>query len=398
MKMKVHNQLLFYIQSASCSCLYLITVGTIIQTFMLESGISETRVSFFVTAFQIIQTLTMLLISKVIENIKNILKSLSITYFSFSITLIAMLIISIKTDLSVDLKYIILFITGIILSMFIGIMNILSYKQPHHIMDIKEYGKALGQSGVISGILGLFFTATLTFSLSKFSYFGTMSVVCIFGIGLSLTAGITGFLYTPIDQEITSNKHKKINIFKYKPFWRLLIPNFMRGFSYGIFNLIAIIGYYCEILNSKSVAILVTLSQVASLLSSQTFAFISKRHKNGVLCLISSIVILITLPLMIAGGNKTIFAFFYFIAFIFTNYINVAVPVIVAEHIDYDCLGQYTAWRMALYTLGISTGGFVVPLALKTIGGIGTLILGGITVLPCGIGYYIFERKSNTNK
>lgn len=96
---------------------------------------------------------------------------------------------------------------------------------------------------------------------------------------------------------------------------------------------------------------------------------------------------------MLAGGAKTVFIIFYFISFLFVNYINLAVPVAVAEYIDYNCLGQYTAWRMALFTLGVSLGGLVVPILLNSVGGFVTLLICGITMLPCGIGYYIFEKN-----
>lgn len=97
---------------------------------------------------------------------------------------------------------------------------------------------------------------------------------------------------------------------------------------------------------------------------------------------------------MVLTGIKSIFYILYFVIFLFVNYISISIPVLVAEKIDYNCLGQYTAWRMALFTFGIGAGGVVVPLLLKYVGAIGTLVVCGIAVLPCGIGYYMFERQS----
>ena len=79
--------------------------------------------------------------------------------------------------------------------------------------------------------------------------------------------------------------------------------------------------------------------------------------------------------------------------FFFNNYISYGVPVIVAENIDYNCLGQYTAWRMALFTGGVAIGGVLVPILLELIGGSGTLLVSGLAMLPCGVGYYLFDRQ-----
>ena len=391
------NLILFYLQSAAYSAVNLIAVGTIFQTFMLESDIDEAKVSFCVTAFQVIQTLTMLLISKAAENIKSVLQVVGIGYLAYSILIASMLFICFKTNISVNSKFAILFITGSVVSLFIGLINILSYKMPHHIMDIKDYGRATGQSGVISGVLGIVITSLMTLALNKFDFFKTMTVVCVFGICLSCIAGRISFIYYPLNINQKTQKYENINIFRYKPFYQLLVPNFMRGFSTGIFNLVAVIGYHSNVLDGASAALLITISQISTLLGSQSYSFFAKKQKNGLLCLISSVVMLISTPLMLLGGTKTVFIIFYFISFLFVNYINIAVPVVVAEYIDYNCLGQYTAWRMALFTLGVSLGGFVVPLLLNSIGGFGTLLVSGITMLPCGIGYYIFEKNKRKN-
>lgn len=393
MNTKSKNLFLYYLQYSTYSCINLIAVGAVFQTFMLECGIDETRVSLCISALQIIQTLTMLFIAKAAENIKSVLKTIAICLFSHSLLLSSMLFICLKQNISINTKYIILFAAGVIFNLFFSLYNILSYKQPHHIMNIRDYGKASGQSGVISGALGVLTTASMSFALSRFSYFRTMTIICIIGLVLTAISSLISFVYTPLKFDDTKNQIEKINIFHYKPFYQLLIPNFMRGISTGMFNLIAVIGYYCNVLDSTAATILVTLSQIAMLISCQSFSFLAKKRKTALLCLISSIALLIFLPLMLLGNSKILFLGFYFIVFFFLNYIAYGVPVIVAEHIDYNCLGQYTAWRMGLFTLGVALGGALVPVLLKFVGGMATLAICGAAMLPCGIGYYIFEKS-----
>ncbi len=392
------NYILYYFQTASYSFVNMIAVGTIFQTFMLECGISKPNVSFCVSTVQIIQTLTTILVSKFAENIKNVLRAVGVCLAAQSIPVLTMLFICLCSGISLDIKYILLFSTNVILGLFMGLYSILAYKQPYHIMKITEYGRVSGQSGVIAGVIGALATAVIAFALEKYSYFATMTVVLIFALIMAVGSGAVNLFYTPFDPYSKNKTAEKINIFRYKPFYQLLLPNLLRGVSTGIFNLIAVIGYDCKILDKATSAILVTLAQIATLVGCQTYSFIAARRKSGIICLISSVVMLLALPLMTAGGSVKAFIGLYFVAFFFVNYINHAVPVIVAENIDYNCLGQYTAWRMALHTAGVSIGGALVPILLDALGGTGTLLISGITMLPCGVGYYIFDRQNRKNR
>ena len=48
--------------------------GSIIQSFMIESGISEQRVATFVSILQVVQAVIMIFCSGLIDNLKNIIK------------------------------------------------------------------------------------------------------------------------------------------------------------------------------------------------------------------------------------------------------------------------------------------------------------------------------------
>ena len=130
------NIVLFYLGQAGYGCVSLIAVGTIFQTFMLECGISEANVLVCVSAIQVVQTVSMLLLAKFAENIKKIFLSIAVCIFAQVLPLGAMLFICLNTGVSVGFKYMLLFATGLILSLFMGLFNILLYKQPYHIMEI----------------------------------------------------------------------------------------------------------------------------------------------------------------------------------------------------------------------------------------------------------------------
>ena len=392
--MKNRNNLVFYLQATIYNCAFLFISGSIVQSFMLESGINESKVSFYVSALQIIQVIVMLVISGLVENIKNIFKSLAFSYYAQCIMVAGMLFFALKQDINVTVKYVVIFSLSIISSLFLGVVNILTYKLPYHIINVKDYGRITGQSGVIVGIAGAAFSGALSLFLGKYKYFDVMTVFLFLAIVMFLATGILMKAYKPIEPD-TPNEEKgtKINIFKYKPFYILLAPNFFRGFSFGIYNLAAVIGYYEKALDGRGAGLLVTLSQIATIIACQTYAFLVRRYKNNIIILVSTIGYCLLVPLMLMGNNQIIFLIFYFISYFLIVYPTYAIPVMITEHIDYNCLAQYTAWRMGIYTLGVAVGGMCVPLLLGWFGGMGTLLVCSMTFIPCGLGYYLFERQ-----
>ena len=97
---------------------------------------------------------------------------------------------------------------------------------------------------------------------------------------------------------------------------------------------------------------------------------------------------------MLLGNSQKMFLIVYFTVYLFYNFVNYAVPVLVARNIDYGCIGQYSAWRMALHTVGTAIGSALVPVLHQIIGGVVCLIVCGVLLLICGVCYYRFERRS----
>jgi len=390
------NHFLYCAQYTIYSFMYLVVAGTIFQTFMLECGIDEAKASFSISVFQIVQTATMFLLSGVLEKVKNVLVGVSIYMLSYLIPFSAMTFISFGFCTSVDAGYVILFICGTLIGLFHGCYTAMFYKMPHLIMDMKDYGKVSGQSGAMAGVFGIVMSAAVSFLISRFEYFSAMIPILIVCSAFALVAAFIGFSFTRVDAAEKFSATEKINLFKYKPFYILMVPNLGRGVSTGVINLIAIIGYHENIIDSTTAAVMVTVSQIATFVGCQSFSAIASKHKNGLLCLFSSIGLVVFMPMMIIGKNHVVFLVFYFIAFVLNMYISYAAPVIIAEKIDYGCLGQYSAWRMGLTTLGTSLGSALVPILLEWVGAGGVLLFGGISMLPFGIGYYLFEKRAVT--
>ncbi len=392
--MKNKNHFLYYWQQALFNCGLIVISGSVIQGFLLESGASEDQVSLYVTVTLVIQTAAMLLLSRLLENVKNIRASIALTNAAHAVPVAALIVFSLRPGFAPGMVFGVLFGIAAVLSVAQGIQNVLVYKLPFHIMDIRDYGRVSGQSGVILGVTGAAFSLLMSFLIKKTAYFPVFAAFSAVALAFLLVSAFLVMRYRINDYQSAAEQTKRINLFRYRPFYRLLAANVLRGLATGIFNLAAVIGYSEELIVSGGAEIMVALTQVATILGCQSYARIAQKHRNGLLLLISGFGFCAAMPFLVVGRSFVVFCIFYFITSVFNVYISYAIPVLVAERIDYACIGQYNAWRLALYTLGVAAGSACVPFLLRTVGGFGALLIGGILMVPCGIGYYRFERRA----
>ena len=155
------------------------------------------------------------------------------------------------------------------------------------------------------------------------------------------------------------------------------------------------IGYFYDILDSTTSSYLVVVTNVASVAGNYAFGLLAKNEgkREGILLLISTIILAVMLPFMLVGKNIWIFLFVYAAAYFLSLFMSNAVPVMVLRIVDYDTVGQYTAWRMMIHTSGVAIAGFICIPMLELFGGIITLALAGIMLLICAVSYYIIEKQ-----
>lgn len=388
------NYILYYIQQIVVCCASILLTGSVFQIYLLESGFTQETVSIYVSIMQGIQVLAMILLAKIIESLHNIFNLTAVTYFVQVLLFVVMLYFSIKHNEPIQQKYLVIFIVSFFVSIYQGINSILVYKIPFFIIDMKEYGKVSGFSGVLVGIVGVLFSGALSYVLSLYPYFHVMGIFSGIGIILTTLAGITlkRFKIKQLEQQ---NSSEKINLFGYKPFYQLIIPNLCRGISNGIFVLAATIGYSQNILNSVGTGLMVTLSQIATIIGCFLYSILTSRIKDGTLIAVSGIIFCALLPFSLVGNTQNVFLMIYSIAYLLYVCVNYAIPVIIARKIDYRCIGQYSAWRIAIHFGGTAIGNALVSPLVNHVGSTGTLIFCGVLMLVCGICYYKFEKSNS---
>lgn len=399
------NEIKYYIANPLHACGFaLVGTGSIIQGFLLKSGVSDKSVAFFVSAMLVVQMVAMTLTSGAVENMKKMIK-VSATIALFHIPLLGALAFFSSESADKSLLFPIVFATGAVASAFYGIHGVLSYKLPYKIMDIKEYGRILGVSGVFLGLCSTVFSYIISFFSNgeEFEYFGVMRVFFLVGIGFFVLSFLVAGSYRELpDVSGRSVKDEKINIFKYKPFYILLAPNILRGFHTGVWGVIMVIGNSSGIVDGEQGAFLSVLLQLALMIGCFIYSRIANKVEDGRLIFLSSIFTAALAPVMLAGKNQTVFFVVYLIVSLFKNFIDYGVPTAVTKIVDYRCIGQYSAWRMVLHTLGTALGGMAVPYMMDIFGAFTTLVIAGAMQALSGFVYYwytnIYIKNNPENK
>jgi hypothetical protein len=152
------------------------------------------------------------------------------------------------------------------------------------------------------------------------------------------------------------------------------------------------IGYYHKCIDSFSASVIVVITNAMTILGCLVYSKISGVIKDRRILLFSSIAVFIFMPLMVLRGKTIDYLVFYTIVYFFITIINYAVPVTVTKIADYDIIGQYSAGRMLLNTLGTSIAGLVCVWLFERIGVLVTITLSGGLQLLSGVGYYVYLK------
>ncbi len=385
----------FYLHSIFYNLIYLTLSGAVIQTFFLEKGLSENNVNIFLSVMQIIQIAGIFVFQKKSDDLKNIIKATAYI-FLLAVPFCAVLIILSFFDIG-DGIYVSMYLTGVVCNAAFGIYSVLSYKFPYLIIDMKEYGKMLSLSGVIIGVVCTVFSMLLSFLQGGLGYFNAMKIIYPATLLFICAYVIVTHSFKSKNKERMQEKAEKISLLKYRPFLKLIVPNLLRGFSSGVMNTAVTIGYYLNLLDSTSAGMIVIITNAVTIIGCFVYSQSVNRIKDRSVILISSIAVCIFMPLMVMG-NTLSFLFFYTAAFFFVIMINYSVPVAVTKIADYSVMGQYSAGRMLLNTLGMSLAGFLCIGLMQLTSSLTLMLFAGAMQLLSGAGYYFYMKKENLNE
>ncbi len=312
----MNNKTKNYICTSIWNILFMMLSGSVLQTFLLEKRLSEQKTNIYFSFIQIIQIVTIIIFSAFTDKIKNPIKAMSRIHLIELPFIVLLLFISLGDNQIKSSAILPLILTTLLFNIAYGIYNVISYKLPYLIFDMKEYGKILSFSGVLVGVFCFSSSVLLSFSQQKFGYLKVMRIVFVAAI-LLFVCFITVFCsYKQINTEAIKKAQKsKFNFLTDKSFSTLIIPNILRGFCAGIIGMAVTMGYYLKCIDSSSASVIVILTNASTILGCAIYSVISNRINDKKLILISSIAVFIFMPLMLISKNTLCFLIFYAIAY-----------------------------------------------------------------------------------
>ncbi len=369
--------------------------GAIMQTFLIQAGFSAEQVYVLNSLMQIMQVAMMLILTFLSGKIKRVKMVTSISCLSLSVLTGVFLMGAINPELIKHGYVIAVFIVAGISYVGVGLYTILSYCLPYYTIDMKDYGKMTGISTAIAG--GVSFLMSLTYSLllSKFSYMKTTSSFFVIAIACFILSSIVCASMRVKNVETNKEDHQRndvISVFKNKNTYVLLIPNFTRGLSVGIFNVIATIAISTSILNETTSSYVNVILQIATFVGNLFFAFAYKKLSTKNLLLLATLGVCVSFPFSLEFGVIGFFCCFTIASF-FRFVTDTAIPVLITEIIPKEQIGPYTSIRMLIFTGAQAVATLLITPLKNVVGYTGVLIFATVMLFICGVTYYAVAKS-----
>lgn len=389
------NKAKFYIVSVLEQFMLVFASGAVLQTVLLEMGLSPERTNQFTAVQTGVQVGTILLFSLWSDRIRNLIKGYGLTCFLY-FPLLIFLFVSCYYAKASGLFLLLLFTTALLYNVGYGINGVLVLKLPYQIMDIDGYSKVSAITGVAVGCAALALSGILSWLQMSFAFLQLIQVA----LGITIVVMVIRIIVTlsmkPTHQlAIRKGPVKKFHILKYKPFSFFILPNLLRGLSGGLLVMAVSIGYYTGQLDNQSASILAVITSLVTILGCGIYALMAGRITERVILLTSSIGVFLFMPLVTLFDSTAAFLVFYGFAWFMVVFINYAVPVAVTKIADYDTMGRYSAGRMLLNNAGNMLAGFLCVPMFRLIGVQATMYLFAGMQLISGVCYYIYMKKNN---
>ena len=370
------------------------STGAVMQTFLIQVGFSPEQVYILNSLMQIMQVIMMLVLTFLSGKIKRVKMVASLSHLSLSLLTGVFLLGAINPELIKNGYVIAVFIVSAISYVGVGLSTIISYCLPYYTIDMKDYGKMTGISTAIAG--GVSFLASLVYSLLllKFSYMKTTATFFVIAIVCFILTSIV--CASMREKTIEMNKENQgdndvIAVFKNKNTYLLLIPNFTRGLSVGILNVIAAIAISKSILNETTSSYLNVILQIAAFAGNIFFAFAYKKYSSKNLLLLATLGVCISFPFSLELGVIGFFCCFTIASF-FRFVFDTAIPVIITEIIPQEQIAPYTSIRMLIFTGAQAVATLLITPLEASIGYTGVLVFATVMLFICGIMYYAVAK------
>lgn len=395
----LNNYSKLYLRDSLLSIALMFYSGNYIIMFLVASGVSSAGIGIFNSIGSFVSLGSMFLCGLIGDKLKDIRKTITLSFASLSVFYLVMIFFSI-VHCGPNIVLIATIVVQAVTSFLYGFRNVLEYKLVYLITDIRRYARVTAVTGLVTGIVGVAAGFIISLIIDNLPYYPVMT--CFFILGLLLIVIICLINQSFVVQRkhydedapkaVKASKDKDngfLGVLKSRHFYVLAIPNLIRGISTGLLGLVLVIGIQDLAMNATDSSILNTVGMASSFAGSLVFSYLSDKVSSRLLCLVSSIIVMITIPFSIVGG-KLWFYILYFLGISARYIVDGTIPVMVTQIVPYEQMGAYTSLRMMLMTGGSSLASLVGGLLIGNISSFLLFTIAAGMLLICVVVYYLY--------
>ena len=387
------NNIKYYINSSAKSLVLLFTSGGLVQAFFHQIGFSASQISSYAALTSAIQVIVMILNLVIADKVKKVRKLSAVLNLSPIIFCVTMLTFCTGIT-SVDTAFKITMFLCTVLNIFQGINGVLVYRLVYVVLDMKEYAKIENNALVINGILSISASFLISALSSIFNYTAIMVWGFVASIIFTLASSIA--VSSMKENNMSEPESKKGFVFsklKKPAFVYFYAPNFVRGLSMGVMNVISVICINSITSNQTFVSGLVTIFSVSSIAGGLLYNTMVKKISTAKMYMLTSAGMLILMPFMVMGHSPLVFGTLYLFVSMFFNIGSIAAAVQATEVVDYYDMGTFTSSRLILMSLGQTISGIIISAVIGKIPTYIILAAGGLMQFMSGYFTWLWDIK-----
>ncbi len=360
----------------------LCATGTFMQVFLSSVGFTGKEIYTQTCLVQAANFLSIFLFSRFADK-GNLFRRCFATCFAGGLLFLGYLPLCFREAAS-PVSFALLLGVSCIQAITTGLYVVCEYKLPYFIYKAAEYGRFLAVCGIISSVIS-FVAGALVSGLSEtFSYSQIMFVAFTVAAAFLCLAGVLQCYLTRIDcDDDKKQEDKKIpttEMLKQPVFFKLIIPNFLRGFASGITAVFAVVASDYLGYSEQSVTMMVSAHAVVTLAACAIFGIAAKRIPYRFMVLMGSL-LFVLMPILLIGGQPILFVIVTSVIMFGRIWIDYALPSLLIYVVPVEIAGPYHAYRMFL----TNAGSFAATALATVLSTPAILILAMIAQLVMGV-------------
>ena len=391
---KRDNRVLYFLYNILYTTGFMFCSGTVIQTFLLSVGLTESEVYIYNAVIQFVQVVVILGMTFIADKLKNVLKLYASLVLSMSLIAVSLVLcVFFRSDAT--LIKVMIFSSSFVVYFLLGVRQSIDYRIVYEIFDMNTLGKLMGVAIAVAGLVSFGVSTLYSYAITKFDYYDVMTVFFIISAVMMILAAVMSFSYKKINDVPEAEKKRglDLSVFKNRTTRALALPSFFRGFANGIIGLITVVGISGGIVTIETAPYISIITQAATFLGNIAFALICRRVSNKTSLLVSSVIMAVAMPVAILPGNLTEFLVAYAIAYFAYMIISISVPMLICEIVPYEQIGSFTCIRMMLFTFGSVVASVVYKPLSDVMGYFWLFVFAGVLQIICGVAHYVTARK-----